>query len=431
VRAPRFPAVSLFTNCGAGDLGYEAAGFRFQVLAELDKERLAVAALNLPGATTVPGDLRETWPSVVANYRSRVGSARPALLSACPPCQGMSSARSGRGLASDPDAGSRDQRNLLVEVIARVAEELQPRLIVVENVFAFLTRRVRHPVTQEPISAARLLIACLAGDYEAFAMRVDLADYGVPQSRRRSFLVLVCRKEAGLVRLREAGLTPFPQPTHGGDELPTHVSLADALRELSVASLGSEAKQLHVAPRLDKRREFMVASIPPDGGASAWENDVCASCGPVEVQAEDALCPNCKGPLARPVARDGDEWRLIYGFRNSSYRRMRPDKPAATITTASGRISSDNTLHPSEHRVLTVLECQHLQTFPVDFAWGDQLKRKGHASVRAMIGEAVPPLFTGLHGQILTSLLNGHAPKKAMSTADSRVQTAERQLEVD
>jgi DNA (cytosine-5)-methyltransferase 1 len=431
VRVPRFPAVSLFTNCGAGDLGYEAAGFRFQVLAELDEERLGVAALNLRDATVVAGDLRETWPSVVTNYRSRVGSTRPALLSACPPCQGMSSARSGRGLASDPDAGSRDQRNLLVEVVARVAEELQPRLIVVENVFAFLMRRVRHPETQEPISAARLLIERLANDYEAFAMRADLADYGVPQSRRRSFLALVCRKEAGLARLRELDLAPFPQPTHGGDELPTQVSLADALSELTTDSLAKKAKHLHVAPGLDKRREFMVASIPPNGGSSAWENDVCASCGTVEVEAEDALCPNCQGPLARPVARDGDYWRLIHGFRNSSYRRMRPDKPAATITTASGRISSDNTLHPSEHRVLTVLECQHLQTFPMDFDWGDQLERRGHASVRAMIGEAVPPLFTELHGRILTSLLNGHAPRKSMSTANSRIQTAERQLKLD
>jgi DNA (cytosine-5)-methyltransferase 1 len=260
-------------------------------------------------------------------------------------------------------------------------------------------------------------------------MRVDLADFGVPQSRRRSFLVLVCRKEAGLTRLREAGRAPFPRPTHGGDELPSHVTLADALSELSPGSLDDGVKRLHVAPKMDKQREFMVSSIPPNRGASAWENNACGSCGTVEVQAEDALCPNCEGPLARPVARDGDVWRLIHGFRNSSYRRMSPDKPAATITTASGRISSDNTLHPSEHRVLTVLECQHLQTFPIDFDWGDQFERRGHSSLRAMIGEAVPPRFTELHGRILTSLLSGHAPRAAMSAKDPRIRSAERQLE--
>jgi DNA (cytosine-5)-methyltransferase 1 len=108
---------------------------------------------------------------------------------------------------------------------------------------------------------------------------------------------------------------------------------------------------------------------------------------------------------------------------------MSPDEPAATITTASGRISSDNTLHPSEHRVLTVLECQHLQTFPIDFDWGAQFERRGHSSLRAMIGEAVPPRFTELHGRILTSLLSGHAPRAAMSAKDPRIRSAERQLE--
>ena len=46
--------------CGAGDLGYAQAGFRFDVLAEIDKRRLPVAALNHPAAATVLGDLRKT-----------------------------------------------------------------------------------------------------------------------------------------------------------------------------------------------------------------------------------------------------------------------------------------------------------------------------------------------------------------------------------
>jgi DNA (cytosine-5)-methyltransferase 1 len=154
VSPPRLPAVSLFTNCGAGDLGYRRAGFRFQVLAEINPGRLKVASLNHSEADTVEGDLRETWPKVVEAYRRRIPGRAPALLAACPPCQGISSARSGRGLAIDADAGSRDSRNLLVDVVANVARDLSPRVVVVENVSAFFTRRVRHPDTQEPVSAA-------------------------------------------------------------------------------------------------------------------------------------------------------------------------------------------------------------------------------------------------------------------------------------
>src|SRR6266481_3952299 len=157
-------AVSLFSNCGAGDVGYSKAGFRFDVMAELDPRRLEVCLLN-HDAVGVAGDLRKTWKAVVRNYRSKVGVTRPALLAACPPCQGMSTANSDRGSESDPDAGMKDARNVLVTVIANVARSLQPRIIVVENVPAFLTRQVRHPKTGDPISAARLLIEYLGSDY--------------------------------------------------------------------------------------------------------------------------------------------------------------------------------------------------------------------------------------------------------------------------
>ena len=181
-------AVSLFTNCGAGDVGFARAGFGFEVLAEIDRHRLAVAALNLPGASLIPGDLRETWPDVVAAYRDRRDQEPLALLAACPPCQGLSTANARRGMGQDADSGSQDARNLLVVPIAEVAIALAPRIIVVENVRAFLTRKVRHPHTQEAVSAAVLLISLLKEEYVAFPLVSDLADYGVPQTRVRSFI---------------------------------------------------------------------------------------------------------------------------------------------------------------------------------------------------------------------------------------------------
>src|SRR5713226_4024685 len=94
-------AVSLFSNCGAGDVGYRQAGFRFDVMAELDPRRLEVCLLNHPGAVGVPDDLRDTWPIVVERYRGMAGDAAPDLLAACPPCQRWSSARGKRGQQAD------------------------------------------------------------------------------------------------------------------------------------------------------------------------------------------------------------------------------------------------------------------------------------------------------------------------------------------
>jgi DNA (cytosine-5)-methyltransferase 1 len=437
-RVPRLRAVSLFSNCGAGDLGFAAAGFEFEVMAELDARRLSIALLNHPSADGVAGDLRETLPDVVDAYRKRVGDESPALLAACPPCQGLSSAQSSRGLGRDPDAGSRDKRNLLVEIIARAAHTLRPRAIVVENVQAFLTRRVRHPETAAAVSAAAYLIDELAADYVAYPLLADLADFGVPQTRKRCFITLLRRTEPAVDILARRRWAPYPWPSHGGNA-GAHVSLADALASFGLPSLDAAAAEtasseskLHSVPVWPEDRYRMVAAIPPNSGLSAWDNAECRACRRRTRDETRARCSRCGTLLSRPVVVDGTTKRaparLITGFA-TSYRRMDPQRPAATVTTASGHVGSDRTIHPWENRVLSPLECALLQTIPHSFRWGNALADWGHSNVRAMIGEAVPPMFTKKHGRTLAQLLRGVPPRIALAADDNRVVAAKRALE--
>ena len=232
-------SISLFSNCGAGDVGFARAGFRFRVLAEIDERRLDVALRNHPDALGVAGDLRETWRDVVASYGEGSGSAQPTLLSACPPCQGMSSARSGLGHEYNADAGTRDARNLLVEVIADVAKRVEPRIVVVENVPAFLSRLVVDPHTGEPISAAALLIRLLEDHYSAYPFLTDLADYGIPQRRVRAFLTFIRHDELGLKLLERAALVPYPCASdHLGSSAPK--TLGAALAALNARPLDAK-----------------------------------------------------------------------------------------------------------------------------------------------------------------------------------------------
>jgi DNA (cytosine-5)-methyltransferase 1 len=417
-------AVSLFSNCGAGDVGFRRAGFDFQVMAELDSRRLEVAGLNHPGAMLIPGDLRVTWPSVVSAYKQRSPGRRLDLLSACPPCQGMSSARATRGTENDPDAGSRDPRNLLVLPIARVTRALTPRAIVVENVPAFFSRLVRHPDDDRPISAAALLVEMLDRDYVAFPIITDLSDYGVPQLRRRAFLTFIRRSEPALARL--ASRLPYPRPTHLSPARRSRLALSAVLKDSGLESLdaGSPARagirngrSLHVVPVWPPRRYQMVAAIPPGSGASAWDTSRCAGCSKTCENERRATCRNCGDALLRPVvrARNG-RWRLVRGFK-TSYRRMRMDVPASTITTASGHVGSDCTIHPFENRVLSPQECAMIQTIPRSFSWGRALSKWGHTFVREMIGEAVPPRFTQRHGRALTAILSNRAGAVALLAA--------------
>jgi len=433
-------AVSLFSNCGAGDIGYRDAGFQFDVMAELDPRRLEVCLLNHPGAIGVAGDIRCTWQTVIKNYRVQAGQASPALLCACPPCQGMSSARSGKGTHDDAEAGSKDERNLLVTIIAKVALKLMPSLIVVENVPAFLTRKVHHPKDKKPVSAANYLISSLTKHYAAFPMMTDLCDFGVPQSRNRAFVTFVRKDLPGLEELLRLGRTPFPRATHArdvGTDRP--ITLAEALENFRLPDLDASTKErasakeydgFHSVPVWDEHTYAMISAIPSASGRSAWENETCPQCGHVTVSQKTVLCPECNSPLLRPIVKNPDgSYRLVKGFK-TSYRRMRMDKPAATVTTASGHLGSDNTIHPTQTRLLSLIECSLLQTFPPDFKWGDALTKFGHTNIREMIGEAVPPAFTRMHGQVLYGLLTRKWGRAPMSLSDERCVKAWKKLAI-
>jgi DNA (cytosine-5)-methyltransferase 1 len=423
-------AVSLFSNCGAGDLGFARAGFSFAVMAELDERRLEVALLNHTSAVGIAGDLRETLPQVVKAYRTRAGQTPPALLAACPPCQGLSSVQSARGLSSDADAGSSDDRNLLVQVIISAVEELQPRAIVVENVPAFLKRKVRHPRTAAPVSAAGFLIEELQDDYRVYPMLADLADFGIPQSRKRSFLTFFRRSDDATSAFSTRGRAPYPWPWHAARKA-GRVTLERALKSFSLPRLDAASPRkatsrfaLHSVPVWDEARYSMVQAIPGDSGLSAWDNSQCTRCGRTTRDLQRLSCSRCGRQLPRPMVKDeSGQFRLVMGFR-TSYRRMDPKSPASTITTASGHLGSDRTIHPVQNRVLSPLECALLQTFPRSFKWGDALSKWGATNVRAMIGEAVPPLFTEKHGRILADALRGEQPPHALRDGDKRMTSA-------
>ena len=180
----------------------------------------------------------------------------------------------------------------------------------------------------------------------------------------------------------------------------------------------------------------MISAISEPGG-SAWENG-CDHCGTDDIDEDAARCPECNQVLPRPTKEDENGYRLIKGFRRSSYRRMPLDAPAPTITTASNRVGSDYTIHPIEDRLMSPKECAHLQKFPEDFVWQDPdsgehaIEKFGVGMLREVIGEAVPPEFTRQHGEALLKLINGSWKEtELVSSDDKRCMKAEEKLGLD
>ncbi len=408
----RLPAISLFSGAGLSDLGYELAGFKFLVHSELDANRAALCKENFPRSKVVVGDLSEEWEEVVAEYGSP-NEGQLHLLSVTPPCQGMSSSNPGRGKVSNSKL--RDKRNRLLLEAIPVIKELKPRVVVAENVMQVLKETVDFGSKLQKVVEA---FGEELSDYQLFAGVVQVADYGVPQVRKRAILVAMRRDEPCLDELQRSGALPWPRATRAEkpvDGLRPWVTLETWLNQMDYPTLDARNEEsarceddpLHFVPAYEGDRYSWVADIPPRSGQSAYQNSNCRSCGHLGVPEWKAFCPRCEAPMTnRPYVREKDgAFRLIKGFK-SSYRRMFPDRPAPTITTASSHLGSDYKIHPWENRVLSIRECADLQTVPRFYDWGWAIRTRHTYLARQVIGEALPPWFTYLHGLTLRDFLS-------------------------
>ena len=410
--APR-TAVSVFSGAGLSDLGYEMAGFRFIVQVEVDQRRAAIGADNFPASQWLTCDVRDSASEIATAYR-RSTSRRLDLLVATPPCQGMSSSNPSRGKRQTPQAKALEEKNRLLLEGIHIARLLKPRTIVIENVRQVLTLSVEYDG-----GTGRIVDLFRDGlpDYELFPEVVNVADYGIPQIRRRALIVAVHRDEPWLEMILARGQSLMPQPTHAeqsSNGVRPWMSIQEWLESMTYEPLDAKSKDmahgthpLHFVPAYDPDRYRQVSEIPAYSGRSAYDNDTCPSCGQSQVNSGLIFCPSCSSVMRnRPyVVRNGRP-SLIRGF-HSSYRRMSPGRPASTITTNSSHVGSDYKIHPWENRVLSILECADLQTVPRFYDWTRARKNGTTYLIRNLVGEAFPTYFTYLHGNILDQILSG------------------------
>jgi DNA (cytosine-5)-methyltransferase 1 len=406
-------AISLFSGAGLSDTGYAAAGFEFVVQVELESRRAECGQDNFPRSKWLIGDVGALAKEVVATYRRR--TTRPLdLCVLTPPCQGMSSSNPSRGKRRCGQPNPNDEKNRLALDAIPILRALSPRVMVMENVRQILTATThRGKKLERVLDWMRRDLP----DYAFYETVINVADYGIPQDRRRAVVVGVRRDQPWLAQLEAKRRAPWPAASHAEDPsdglLPWKTARqwfeAIGYERLSAknAAAARGKQPLHRVPFYGPERFGLLADIPPYTGQSAYSNSRCPSCDYSPVAGGRAICSACGGVMTnRPVVVKDGVARLVRGFL-SSYRRMYADRPAATITTNSSHIGSDYKIHPWEPRVLSALECADLQTVPHWYRWGASVDDGEVYQIRNLVGEAFPAFFTYLHGHLLAKLLAG------------------------
>ena len=407
-------AISLFSSSGIGDLGLHKNGIETVVACELLKERAELFQVNNPNSKVFNGDIWELEDEIVDYYQTNF-KEKPFIILATPPCQGMSSNGMGKML-NDFRKGLRpkfDERNRLIIPAIHIIKKLRPKWIIFENVSNMVNTLI-YDEKDNLVNIIDYIHEELGDEYIGEPKIINVADYGVPQNRVR-LLTVFSRTKMGK-RYFTNNKTFIPEPTHSkeGDLLTSKwLTLRDTIGDLPSlrAEKGkNESKEnlLHRVPILDEKKLFWLDNTPE--GKSAFnnqcinqeclyqENSLHGSRHNVEginkSKTDTPLyCQKCGSLLPRPYVEDkySGEKRLMKGFV-SAYKRMYWDEPASTITQNFQYVSSDNKVHPTQTRVLSLLEALRLQTisdYEYTFKVNNKLVKDG--LIRDSIGESVPP----------------------------------------
>lgn len=322
----------MFSGAGGLDLGFERAGWSRLFASDIDRDAAETLRNNTKKAlrdTVVKADIRSFTAD---DIRARAGGLKLGDLTAIvggPPCQSWSSAGHQRGMEDD--------RGQLFLDFIRLANKLDPRFIVMENVRGLLTARGPNG---EPGSALSLIREDLRQEgWQTTVSLLNAADYGVPQRRVRLFIVAH----------REGDRPLFPEPTHSKEPslgLRRWVSLRAALAQ--VRNLKDDD------------------IIRPSGKLAAELRDVKPGSG-------------VKSPGKPEATRPNGHW----GYKQGAFVADL-SQPSRTITASTAQ---DWIIDPERGlRRLSPRECAAIQTFPAQWQWAG-----ARTSVYRQIGNAVPP----------------------------------------
>jgi DNA (cytosine-5)-methyltransferase 1 len=325
--------VELFAGAGGLALGLENAGLKSALLVEIDPHAVATLRVNRPQWNVIGGDVRQVD---FTRHKAEI-------LTGGFPCQAFSYA--GKRM------GFEDTRGTLFFEYARAVKEINPKIIVAENV-----RGLEKHDEGRTLTTMLQVLDELGYHVEYRVLRAQYLD--VPQKRERLVMIGV-KKNSSIPIL-------FPK------EQDYTIGLRDALVDVP-----ESAGQKYA----DHKRDVM--ELIPEGG---YWRDL---------------------PLPLQEKYMGKSFHLG-GGKTGMARRLAWDEPSLTLTCNPAQKQTER-CHPAETRPLNVREYARIQTFPDNWQFSGST-----ASQYKQIGNAVP-VNLGYHiGRCLIAMLDGQPDPATM-----------------
>ena len=407
----KLKVLSLFAGAGGMDLGFKNAGYEIIWANDFDADSVKTYKRNL-GDHIVLGDIEKIKTNNMPD--------NPDVVIGGFPCQGFSIANLSRNVD--------DSRNKLYKQMLRVIRVKKPKYFVAENVSGILTLG-KGAVIQKIIK-----------DFKSIGYKVDYkllnaADYGVPQARRRVFII-GNRLDLDNPYPKQSHQTPSTKKTLFSDLHEKHITTKDAIGFLSKAPLTnkvfySKNRVIHNhVGDTNVHDEFWGRKYPVDqfdicDYLKKWRKKAGISTKKVDEHFGYAHTAghwfrkdNNSGSIPNP-----DDWRglkKLLGFDNKYDKQVTTLVKKKIQFEQSLRISNWNTpsdtltatspeIHVNLKRRLSVRECAILQTFPDDFVFEGATFRSMHKQ----IGNAVPVLLAEKVAKEIKKMIESKSLRRA------------------
>lgn len=336
--------LSLFSSAGIAEMNLKKCGINIKIANELIPIRAKTHEFWHKECQVICGDITES--SIKNRIINLSQKNKVKFILATPPCQGVSligKNKSNNDMLKDP-------RNFLIFQVFDIIDELQPDIILIENVDRFLN--MKFPFEGDLYNIEYIIRKKYSKNYSINVKIYNSQYYGIPQSRKRVIIVMTNDNYI------------YTEPAK--EQL---ITVKDAIGDLPSLESGEKSNlKNHYARKHTTNQVLWMRHTP--SGHSAFENKIFY-----------------------PQKPNGEKLKGYF----ATYKRIDWDKPCPTITMRNDAISSQSNVHPgrklenglySDARVLTLRELFILSSIDPDI---DIPPFASDSQIRYMVGESVPP----------------------------------------
>ncbi len=325
-------ALSFFSGCGGLDIGAQMAGVKILSSLDFDKDAVNTLSHNRFFAHTHHQceDIRKVSGK---DYASIIKNSNPEklILVGGPPCQPFSKAGYWKTLSQR--LGPDDPRNMIGNYL-NIIDEIRPDGFILENVESIL-----HPSNIQAVYDLQEVLDTMG--YKYVIQRVNAADYGVPQKRKRVFVIASKRK-----------ITHLPMPTCSDDSKNTN--LLPHERVLDWIGIYDDEQYASSLDSTEGKYDFNIPMVPPGS---------------------NYISLSSRRGYSNPYFTAGTRyWTFLL--------KLHPLQPSWTIISSPGHW--EGPFHWNNRR-LRPQEIAAIQTFPTDY----QILGSPRA-IHKQVGNAVP-----------------------------------------